>query len=119
MSMILHSLAEMQQQLADGRNKAIQAAERAVAAAAAALEEDARNRLSAQPAASQAVRDSIVSESRGLEAVAGSNDPAALALEFGTEGVPPRPFLAPAVFESQEAIQAILAEAVVGALSAR
>lgn len=119
MSMILHSLAEMQQQLANGRNKAIQAIESTLGIAATAMQEDARDRISAQPAASEGLRESIVSESHGLEAVVGSNDPAAARLEFGTESAPPHPFLAPVAIESQDAMQAILAEAVLGALSAK
>jgi HK97 gp10 family phage protein len=62
------------------------------------------------------MRDSIVKEVSGLEAVIGSLDDKMLYHEFGTAHIPPRPVLGPAVFKKREKIQKILGAAGVAAL---
>lgn len=62
------------------------------------------------------LRDSIVVEHKGKEAVVGSNDPAAAYQEFGTDNIPPRPFLGPAAFDNQEKIHKLIGDAVKAAL---
>ena len=59
------------------------------------------------------LRDSIEHEVSGMEAVIGSKSPIAAYQEFGTNTIPPRPFIGPAAFKNKEAIQRILGEAVV------
>ena len=62
---------------------------------------------------SGALHDSIEAVSEGNKAVVGSTSPAALAQEFGTEHMPPRPFLAPtAAAHADDVVQAVAAEAV-------
>lgn len=117
MNMILHSLDELRHQLAADKKRAIKAAEEAVGEAAKAIQENASDKISAYPGASQDLRESIVSQSDGLEAVVGSNAPGAARQEFGTESIPPGPFLAPAAIENQDATQRIIGEAVLGAFT--
>ncbi len=62
------------------------------------------------------LRDSIVAEHDGMEAVVGSKDPVAAYQEFGTDTIPPRPFIGPAAFDSREKIQHTIGAAVAGAL---
>lgn len=50
------------------------------------------------------LRDSIEVETHGNEAVVGSADEVALYQEVGTEHILPRPFLGPALYDSQRAI---------------
>lgn len=63
------------------------------------------------------LRDSIKHEVEGLEAVIGSQSPIAGYQEFGTDHIPPRPFIGPAAFENKEKIQGILGAATVIGLS--
>lgn len=62
------------------------------------------------------MRDSIEKEFHPMEAVIGSKLPEAAFQEFGTEHIPPRPFLGPAVFANKKKIRALIGGAVVGAL---
>ena len=63
------------------------------------------------------LRDSIQHEVAGLEAVVGSKSEIAAYQEFGTDRIPPRPFIGPAAFENKDKIQRILGEATVIGLS--
>ncbi len=54
------------------------------------------------------LRDSIVTEHSALEAVIGSKSPVAAYQEFGTETIPPRPFLGPAAFTNREKIREVI-----------
>ncbi len=65
------------------------------------------------------LRDSIVTEQSGNEAVVGSPDPVAAWQEFGTVNIPPRPFLGPAAFSNREEIRELIGEAVTGALAGK
>ena len=62
------------------------------------------------------LRDSIVHEVGGLEAVIGSKLDIALYQELGTEKIPPRPFLGTAAFISKKKIEKILGAAAVSGL---
>lgn len=62
------------------------------------------------------MRDSIVKEVQGLEAVIGSMDEKLAFHEFGTVHMPPRPVLGPAVFRNREKIEKILGAAGLSAL---
>ena len=62
------------------------------------------------------LRDSIVTERRGLEAVIGSKMAIAAYQEFGTDHIPPRPFLGPAAYERREAIKSIVGKFVISGL---
>lgn len=62
------------------------------------------------------LRDSIEHEVHGLEAVVGSKSEIAEYQEFGTNTIPPRPFIGPAAFKNKKAIQQILGKAVVEGL---
>jgi HK97 gp10 family phage protein len=63
------------------------------------------------------LRDSIAHEVIGLEAVIGSKDPIAEWQEFGTDHIPPRPFIGPASFENKDKVEGILGAATVRGLS--
>lgn len=65
------------------------------------------------------LRDSIVTEHRWHEAVVRSEDPVAAYQEFGTEDIPPRPFLGPAAFENRETIHTLIGVAAVAALAGK
>lgn len=54
------------------------------------------------------LRDSIQSEVKGLEGVAGSTSDIAPYQEYGTAKIPPRPFIGPAAFQNKEKIQALI-----------
>jgi HK97 gp10 family phage protein len=62
------------------------------------------------------LRDSIEHEVVGLEAVVGSKSDIAEYQEFGTDKIPPRPFIGPAAFKNKDKIQKILGEALVTGL---
>ncbi len=62
------------------------------------------------------LRDSIRHTVRGLEAEIGSDSDIAVYQELGTEDIPPRPFLGPAVDHNHNAIKKILGGAVVKGL---
>ena len=62
------------------------------------------------------LRDSITHEVGLLEAVVGSKSPIAAYQEYGTDRIPPRPFIGPAAFESKEVIFKILGTTVVTGL---
>lgn len=64
------------------------------------------------------LRDSIRHEVSGHEAVIGSQSGIAAYQEFGTEQIPPRPFIGPAAFDSKDKVQKILGAAIVGGLAA-
>jgi phage gpG-like protein len=53
------------------------------------------------------LRDSIGHAVRGFEAVIGSTSDVAVYQELGTDRIPPRPFLGPAVVENEEALRAL------------
>lgn len=59
---------------------------------------------------------SIEHESAGSEAVIGSKMEIAAYQEFGTEKIPPRPFMGPAVFVNKEKIEKIMAHGMVEGL---
>jgi HK97 gp10 family phage protein len=54
------------------------------------------------------LRDSIQSEVKGLEGIVGSQSPIAAYQEYGTDRIPPRPFIGPAAYENKEKIKAIV-----------
>jgi phage gpG-like protein len=63
------------------------------------------------------MRNSIGKDVSGLEAVIGSTSDIAVYQELGTDKIPPRPFLGPAVLHNEELIKRILGRAfVVGLL---
>jgi HK97 gp10 family phage protein len=62
------------------------------------------------------MRDSIEREIVGLEGVVGSKDDIAEYQEFGTDRIPPRPFIGPAAFANKDKIQKILGHAIVEGL---
>lgn len=53
------------------------------------------------------LRDSIENEVHGFEAVIGSASDVAVYQELGTDKIPPRPFLGPALVQSEHALRAI------------
>lgn len=63
------------------------------------------------------LRDSIEHEVEGLEAVIGSKSDIAAYQEFGTDKIPPRPFIGPAAFRNKQKIQRILGEGIVEGLA--
>lgn len=63
------------------------------------------------------LRDSIQHEVHMLEAIVGSKSPIAAYQEFGTDRIPPRPFIGPAAFENKEKIEGLLGAATVRGLS--
>ena len=62
------------------------------------------------------LRDSIKHEVAGLEAVVGSESDIAAYQEFGTDKIPPRPFIGPAAFRNKENIEKMIGGAVVTGL---
>lgn len=62
------------------------------------------------------LRESISHETKGLEAVIGSDSDIAVYQELGTPHIEPRPFLGPAVEHNHEAIRKIVGGAVVRGL---
>lgn len=52
--------------------------------------------------------DSIETEHNALEAIIGSKDPVARYQEFGTDRIPPRPFLGPAAYDSRDKVHRII-----------
>jgi len=63
------------------------------------------------------LRDSITHEVRGNEAVVGSKSPIAAYQEFGTDKIPPRPFIGPAAVMNEHFIQQELGRATVEGLT--
>ena len=63
------------------------------------------------------LRDSIVHEVEGLEAIIGSKSDIAVYQEFGTARIPPRPFIGPAAFENRHKIEAIIGLATITGLT--
>ena len=62
------------------------------------------------------MRDSIKHEVDGLEAVIGSTDEKMAYHEFGTNRIPPRPVMGPAVFRNKEFIQKTIGQAAISGL---
>lgn len=62
------------------------------------------------------IRDSIEHEVHGHEAVIGSKEDVAAYQEFGTERIPPRPFMGPAVIHSKKKIEQIMGHGLVKAI---
>lgn len=62
------------------------------------------------------MRDSIKSESNGHEAIIGSQEETLVYHEFGTEKMPPRPVLGPAVVMNERKIKRIIGHAAVSGL---
>lgn len=62
------------------------------------------------------LRDSITHQVGALEAVIGSESDVALYQEMGTETIPPRPFLGPALIHNENRIKRILGEAALSGL---
>lgn len=56
------------------------------------------------------LRESIVTEHNAMEAVVGSKMPIAKYQEFGTDAIPPRPFIGPAAFQNQGKIARTIGE---------
>lgn len=59
------------------------------------------------------LQNSYTHEVHGLEAIVGSTDPVAVYQELGTETIPPRPVLGPAVIRSHDYIVKVMGEAAV------
>ena len=119
----IKGLAELRARLASIRPAEIMAS--ALAEQAERLAQVVRDSLSEPPgggphdqpwAQTGALRDSIAAQANGLEAVVGSNDPAAAPQEMGTSKIPPRPFLTPAATAEGEAIARAVGDAVSAAL---
>lgn len=62
------------------------------------------------------IRDSIKHEVAGHEAVIGSTEEVAAYQEFGTNRIPPRPFMGPAIFHSKKKIEKIMGRGLVTAI---
>ncbi len=62
------------------------------------------------------LRDSIEHEVHGGEAIVGSKQDKAAWQEFGTDSIPPRPFIGPAAFRNKDKIEKVLGAAVVEGL---
>lgn len=65
------------------------------------------------------MRDSIDKDVSGMEATIGSTSDIAVYQELGTDKIPPRPFLGPAVLHNEELIKRILGRAFVAGLLGR
>jgi hypothetical protein len=63
-----------------------------------------------------ALKDSFSHEVHGLEAVVGSTDEKMVYHEFGTDRMPPRPALGPALFKNRESLSKLLGFATVTAI---
>lgn len=63
------------------------------------------------------LRDSIVDERKGLEAVVGSKSDIMAYQEFGTGTIPPRPVIGPAAFRNKEKIKKIIGIAAITGLT--
>jgi len=63
------------------------------------------------------LRNSIEHEVSGSEAVIGSKSDIAAYQEFGTDRIPPRPFVGPAAFKNKDKIEQILGAALVQGLT--
>lgn len=63
------------------------------------------------------LRGSIERQVHNLEAVIGSKSDIAAYQEFGTDKIPPRPFLGPAVIHNRKKIERIVGEAAVSGLA--
>ncbi|MDE1139976.1 MAG: hypothetical protein PW999_10035 [Paraburkholderia tropica] len=63
------------------------------------------------------MRETIEHEVSGLTAVIGSKDPKAGWQEFGTNKIPPRPFMGPAVIHNEKLIVQVLGSAVARGIS--
>lgn len=53
----------------------------------------------------QPLRNTIGTKTEGLTAAVGTDDPIGKYHEYGTEHIPPRPFLRPALYENQDVIK--------------
>lgn len=62
------------------------------------------------------MRDSIVTEHFASEAIVGSKEKVAAYQEFGTETIPPRPFLGPAAFDNKNRIHKLIGNAAVNGM---
>jgi HK97 gp10 family phage protein len=62
------------------------------------------------------MRDSIGKDVSGMEATIGSTSDKAVYQELGTDKIPPRPFLGPAVLHNEELIKRILGRAFVAGI---
>jgi len=62
------------------------------------------------------MRDGITAEAEGMEAIIGSKDETLAFHEFGTEKMPPRPVLGPAVVHNEKFIKRIIGTAAVDAI---
>ena len=62
------------------------------------------------------LKDSITHETNHLEAIIGTNIDYAIDMEAGSKKSPPRPFLAPALFENVETIKEIVGSATMGVM---
>lgn len=122
MALTIKGMAEWRERLANLRVDEVMA--RALSDSAERLAESVREGLSQSPggahdrpwAQTGALRDSIGAQSNGLEAIVGSNDPAAAPQEMGTRTLPPRPFLAPVASAQGEALAKSIGDSVADAL---
>lgn len=65
------------------------------------------------------MRDSVHREVSALEAVVGSDEDKAVYHELGTDKIPPRPFLGPAVLHCEEKMKRVLGGALVTGILGR
>lgn len=109
----LHDLDDFSQLLSDALAAAVPELEAAV--------KDALSRASGEPRQTKrgTIHDSIKHSITGHSAVVGSNDPGAVAREFGTRMGAPRPFLAPTASKRAEAIVHFVATDISDKLGAR
>jgi hypothetical protein len=125
MRLEIKGLTEFRNRLAGARVE--EAMSRALAEGAERLAESVREGLSTPPgsgghdrpwARTGGLRDSIAAHADGLQAVVGSNDPAAAPQEMGTSRMEARPFLAPAAAAMGEEIARAVGSAVAASLRA-
>ena len=123
MGIKITGLNELRERLERLRPEEVMA--RALAGQAARMAARVREGLSEQPGAvghdepwlqSGALRDSVGAQTDGLQAVVGSDDPAAAPQEMGTVHMPPRPFLAPVGASMAEEVAQAVGNAVMKAL---
>ncbi|MFS2106636.1 hypothetical protein [Ralstonia sp. Ralssp135] len=121
------SSTEMARRLTDLEARVPEALSQGLAAAVAAMEAAARAKAVESAAAAgmteaarvNALRDSIGSEVKGLEAAIGSNANQAVVLELGSAQTPPHPFLGVVANEHADAVQKSVGDAVTAALEGR
>ena len=123
MGLKISGLTELRERLKRLRPEEVMA--RALAEQAERMASRVRDGLSEPPGAaghdepwlqSGALRNSVGAQADGLQAVAGSSDPAAVPQEIGTVHMPARPFLAPVAAEMGEEVARVVGARVAAAL---